>query len=85
MKILTFESAAYLVEKTKDYCLAQVGGHGHSADEIESGTLSIACGGTGAKSAEEARAALGVYSAAEVDAMLGDVSAVLESLTGVSP
>lgn len=83
MKILNYESVAYLVDKTKQYCLEQVGNHGHSADDIESGTLSIACGGTGATSAEEARTALSVYSVAEVDALIGDISLILESLTGV--
>lgn len=83
MKILNYEAAAYLVEKTKEYCLAQVGSHGHSADDIAEGALGITYGGTGATSVEGARRALGVYSSTEIDSMLGDVSAVLESLTGV--
>lgn len=84
MKLLNYEAVVHLVEKTKGFCLEQVGNHDHSASDIASGTLGILYGGTGAASAKEARASLSIYSIAEVDAKLGDISTVLESLTGVS-
>lgn len=84
MKLLNYESVVYLVDRTKQYCLEQVGNHEHSVDDITSGALEIAHGGTGATSAEAARTALNVYSVAEVDAIVGDISLILESLTGVS-
>lgn len=46
--------------------------HDHSADDIKTGTLPIARGGTGADTAAEARANLDVYSKSEVDDAITD-------------
>lgn len=44
--------------------------------------VGLGSGGTGAETAEDARTNLEVYSKAEVDALLGDINTVLESLIG---
>lgn len=47
-------------------------GHKHRADEITSGTLAVARGGTGATTATEARNNLGIYSGTELPLTLAD-------------
>lgn len=47
------------------------------------GTLAVNKGGTGGTTAEDARANLEVYSKEEIDAALGDISAILTTVTGV--
>lgn len=84
MKLLNHEATAYLVEKTKAYCLEQINNHIHDAGDVKSGVLVIERGGTGAANAEAARTQLELYSKTEVDEMLGEVSTVLAALTGVS-
>ena len=45
--------------------------------------LSIANGGTGASDATQAREHLDVYSKTEIDTMIGNIDAILDSILGV--
>lgn len=59
--------------------LEKLTGLGDTTPSIQ---IDISSGGTGGSTAAEARENLEVYSKAEVDALLGDINAVLESLIG---